>query len=226
MLFCSTAATAAPEGDAGLDGGTPLRLVASSPCCTSVPASLDGSPGHTGRRVWRYRADSGPRPTGSLPQQWGDPDLPVLYATFGTVAAAFDTFTHVYARTLEALADEPVRALLTTGHSFDPESLRPWPANANVRQWWPQEQVMPLASAMVGHGGFGTTMAALEAGIPQVVVPLFAFGLPTDGRDPCRRVHGAAGRRHPRNSADGPRAHGHVSGGASPAAYGPIVLLP
>ena len=28
---------------------------------------------------------------------------------------------------------------------------------------------------MIGHGGFGTTMAALAAGVPQVVVPLFAI---------------------------------------------------
>ena len=27
---------------------------------------------------------------------------------------------------------------------------------------------------MIGHGGFGTTMLALAAGVPQVVVPLFA----------------------------------------------------
>ena len=33
---------------------------------------------------------------------------------------------------------------------------------------------MPLASVCVGHGGFGTTMSALVAGVPQVVVPLFA----------------------------------------------------
>ena len=166
---------AALESDAGLAQGTLLRSITSSPCCTSVPASLDGGPGHGDRPVWRYRADSGPRPTGSLPEAWGDPDLPLVYATFGTVAGAFDTFTQVYARTLEALAGQPVRVLLTTGHSLDPESLRPWPANAHVRQWWPQDQVMPLASAMVGHGGFGTTMAALEAGVPQVVLPLFAF---------------------------------------------------
>lgn len=34
---------------------------------------------------------------------------------------------------------------------------------------------MPLASAVIGHGGFGTTMMALAAGVPQVVVPLFAL---------------------------------------------------
>jgi glycosyltransferase len=33
---------------------------------------------------------------------------------------------------------------------------------------------MPLASAVVGHGGFGTTMTALAGGVPQVVVPLFS----------------------------------------------------
>jgi UDP:flavonoid glycosyltransferase YjiC (YdhE family) len=27
----------------------------------------------------------------------------------------------------------------------------------------------------VGHGGFGTTMTALAGGVPQVILPLFAF---------------------------------------------------
>ncbi len=34
---------------------------------------------------------------------------------------------------------------------------------------------MAEAAAVVGHGGFGTTMAALAAGVPQVVLPLFSF---------------------------------------------------
>ena len=29
------------------------------------------------------------------------------------------------------------------------------------------------ADAMLGHGGFGTTMGALAAGVPQVVMPIF-----------------------------------------------------
>ena len=33
---------------------------------------------------------------------------------------------------------------------------------------------MPHAAAMVGHGGFGTTLAGMAAGVPMVVVPLFA----------------------------------------------------
>ncbi|MGH9117887.1 MAG: glycosyltransferase [Acidimicrobiales bacterium] len=65
--------------------------------------------------------------------------------------------------------------LLTTGDGGDPAGLEPWPHNVHVERWWPQAEVMPLASAAVGHGGFGTTMMALAAGVPQVVVPLFAF---------------------------------------------------
>jgi UDP:flavonoid glycosyltransferase YjiC (YdhE family) len=33
---------------------------------------------------------------------------------------------------------------------------------------------MREASLAIGHGGFGTTMTALVAGVPQLVMPLFA----------------------------------------------------
>ncbi len=41
--------------------------------------------------------------------------------------------------------------------------------------------MLPAAAAVVGHGGFGTTMGALAAGVPQVVVPLFAFDQAVNG---------------------------------------------
>jgi UDP:flavonoid glycosyltransferase YjiC (YdhE family) len=49
------------------------------------------------------------------------------------------------------------------------------PANARVEKWWPQASVMPYTDVVVGHGGFGTTMTALAGGVPQVLMPLFAF---------------------------------------------------
>jgi UDP:flavonoid glycosyltransferase YjiC (YdhE family) len=33
---------------------------------------------------------------------------------------------------------------------------------------------MAEAALVIGHGGFGTTMSALRAGVPQIVLPLFA----------------------------------------------------
>jgi len=76
---------------------------------------------------------------------------------------------------LDALADQPVRVLMTTGPGLDPAQLNPAPANASVLPWWPQEAAMREASLVIGHGGFGTTMAAVGAGVPQIVMPLFAF---------------------------------------------------
>ena len=64
---------------------------------------------------------------------------------------------------------------MTTGAGLDPATLGPVPANAHVERWWPQHQVLTHAAAVVGHGGFGTTMATLAAGVPQVVVPLFSL---------------------------------------------------
>ena len=55
------------------------------------------------------------------------------------------------------------------------------PDNAYVASWLPQDTVLAHAAAMVGHGGFGTTMGALAASVPQVVVPLFTFDQVVNG---------------------------------------------
>ncbi|MEJ7566784.1 MAG: nucleotide disphospho-sugar-binding domain-containing protein [Gaiellaceae bacterium] len=48
------------------------------------------------------------------------------------------------------------------------------PANVHVERWVPQAQVLADAAAIVCHGGAGTTLGALAAGVPAVFVPLFA----------------------------------------------------
>jgi glycosyltransferase len=172
---------------AGLPPGTCWAAMEAAPVLTSVPPSLEAEGGARAARapssaaaqgpsgVFRYRHGDRRARVGSLPGIWGDSEDPLVYVTFGSVTGGFADLRVVFGRCLDALAERPVRVLLTTGHAGDPEELRPWPANARVEKWWPQEDVMPLAAAMVGHGGFGTTMAALAAGVPQVVVPLFAF---------------------------------------------------
>lgn len=69
----------------------------------------------------------------------------------------------------------PVRILMTTGRGVDPASLTPIPPNAHVEHWWPQADALSHTSAVIGHGGFGTTMMTLVAGVPQIIVPLFAL---------------------------------------------------
>jgi UDP:flavonoid glycosyltransferase YjiC (YdhE family) len=45
----------------------------------------------------------------------------------------------------------------------------------------PQETLLPHAAAVLGHGGFGTTMGALSAGVPQAIAPLFSFDQVVNG---------------------------------------------
>ncbi|WP_244930394.1 glycosyltransferase [Nocardioides sp. W7] len=161
---------------AGLALGTCSAAIRTAPTLTSVPPVLDevrpSDAEHRGP-VHRYRVPVAPS-EGRLPGAWGDPAQPLVYVSFGSVAAALPHFAPVYPAVLDALADQPVRVLLTTGRGVAVDELTV-PPNACVEQWWPQDDVMAQAAAVVGHGGFGTTMAALVAGVPQVVLPLFAM---------------------------------------------------
>ncbi|MBM7809100.1 UDP:flavonoid glycosyltransferase YjiC (YdhE family) [Geodermatophilus bullaregiensis] len=48
---------------------------------------------------------------------------------------------------------------------------RPLPANVTVTGWVPFADVLPRVAGMVHHGGAGSVLSALAAGVPQVVVP-------------------------------------------------------
>jgi MGT family glycosyltransferase len=85
-----------------------------------------------------------------------------------------DFFPGLYRSAIDALSALPVRVLVTVGRERDPADIGPVAPNVHVAGWVPQADVMPHAAAMVCHGGSGTVNAALAAGLPMAVVPLFA----------------------------------------------------
>ena len=126
-------------------------------------------------RVHRFRASNGiPR---SHPRD-------LVYVSFGSEAPESHHFPSLYRDAIEALADFPV--LLTIGDRRDPAELGPLPRRVRVERWVAQDEVMPRAAAVVGHGGSGSTLTALAAGVPLALVPLFV-----DGPENARRVAGA-----------------------------------
>ncbi|HZD73556.1 MAG TPA: nucleotide disphospho-sugar-binding domain-containing protein, partial [Actinomycetota bacterium] len=72
-------------------------------------------------------------------------------------------------RIVAALGGLPVRAVVTTGPALDPEALDP-PRNATVMAAAPHRQVLEHAALVVTHGGHGTVMKALAAGVPMLVL--------------------------------------------------------
>jgi UDP-glucoronosyl and UDP-glucosyl transferase len=142
--------------DAGLEPDPSARALLDAPLLTLAPRAFGEVPG-----VRRFRdPDVRPRAPRDL-----------VYVSFGSEAPHSELYPVLY-RT--AIADLPGQVLVTTGR--DPAELGPVPANVRVERWVPQQDVMPHAAVMVGHGGSGSTLMALAAGVPQVLVPLFVDG--------------------------------------------------
>jgi UDP:flavonoid glycosyltransferase YjiC (YdhE family) len=49
----------------------------------------------------------------------------------------------------------------------------PWPAGVRHVGWLPMVQVLSRCALLIHHGGQGTTLTALAAGVPQLVLPQF-----------------------------------------------------
>jgi MGT family glycosyltransferase len=60
---------------------------------------------------------------------------------------------------------------VTLGHQVGPDDIHPH-GDAIVRSWVPHEAVLPHAAVVVSHGGHGTALAALAAGVPIVCLPM------------------------------------------------------
>jgi UDP:flavonoid glycosyltransferase YjiC (YdhE family) len=53
----------------------------------------------------------------------------------------------------------------------DPGTLGALPDNVRAERWIPLNALLPTCAAVVHHGGSGSTMAALNAGLPHLVLP-------------------------------------------------------
>jgi UDP:flavonoid glycosyltransferase YjiC (YdhE family) len=149
--------------------GLTERIVA-TPYLTTFPVSLEDPDVQGPPTIRRFRAPE--PPTAPLPDWWPGDDRPLVYVSFGSVAATVPPAARIYGIALEAVADLPARVLLTTGPMETPLSA-PAP-NVHIERWVPQADVLPEARAVVCHGGSGTTLGALAAGVPLVITPLFA----------------------------------------------------
>ena len=99
---------------------------------------------------------------------------PVVYATLGTVFNQPKYELPFFPAVLDGLRDEPLDLVITVGPDIDPASLGRQPANVHVERYLPQSLLFPKCSVVVSHGGYGTVLAAIEHGVPMIVVPFGA----------------------------------------------------
>lgn len=156
------------------------REIGNAPYLTRFPASLDPWPFPA---TVRFREPAPDRPRRRRPER---ADTPLVYVTFGTVLGHMTIAADIYRTALRAVAGLEARVLLTVGRHFDTAGLGPVPGNVRMEPWVDQADMLDEADLVVCHGGSGTTFGALAAGVPLVLVPLFA-----DQFENARRVAAA-----------------------------------
>jgi UDP:flavonoid glycosyltransferase YjiC (YdhE family) len=103
----------------------------------------------------------------ALPDWWSDLDgtRPVVHVTQGTIAN-FD-YRQAIAPTLEALVDENVLVVVSTG-GRPLNTLPPLPENARAATFLPYDELLPRTAVYVTNGGYGGVQYALRYGVPIV----------------------------------------------------------
>lgn len=125
--------------------------------------------------------DRPPRPGSPLLLNYTGPTLPdiaesVVTSSVPTILVSLSTTyiagqAQVLQRVLDAVADLPVRAIVTTGPAVEPTELRA-SANTELHRYLPHREVMPTVCLVIGHGGHSTTMLALAHNLPILILPI------------------------------------------------------
>ena len=119
----------------------------------------------------RYVGAVHPAPTQKYlaPAWWRalDGDRPVVHVTQGTVDNT--DLSRLLEPTIEALADEDVIVVASTGGHHLSELGFAVPSNTYVAEHIPHDLLLPRVDVMVTNGGYGAVQRALATGVPLVV---------------------------------------------------------
>jgi MGT family glycosyltransferase len=111
------------------------------------------------------------RPEGAALPAWVE-DLrpqPTVHASLGTI---FHRTPGVFEAILAGLRDEPINLLLAIGRDQDPARFGSQPPNVRIERYLSHAMLLPRCDVVITHGGYGSVMSCLDAGVPMVAIPL------------------------------------------------------
>ena len=135
------------------------------------------------QRGVRLRADDARTPTSSTavsPSRpasgsqswappWPDDGRPAVLLSLSTTYMQQEDLLQ---RLVDGLGQVDCHALVTTGPGLRSRSVERVPPNVHVVESAPHGAVLPHVDLVITHGGHGTVIRALTAGIPVMVVPI------------------------------------------------------
>ena len=136
---------------------------------SNCPPLLDPGDGWPGAAVQLVA----PPQRESRPPAWMTalPDRPTVYVTLGTAAGRKAPLLEV---ALAGLLGLDVNLVVTVGRDGDPTKFEVAGSNISAHRFIPQDDLLPLCSLVVCHGGSGTVLGALAHGVPVVALPHMA----------------------------------------------------
>ena len=152
------------------------KRLATTPYMTMMPTELEDPATPVPAQTRRFRFEVNARAE-ELPDWWPGNEDPLVYVTFGSVAAGahLPYYPALYRAAIDALAPLAIRILLTVGNAErEIAELGAVASNVHVETWVPHDDVARRADVIVCHGGFGSTLGALAHRAPLVVLPLFS----------------------------------------------------
>jgi UDP:flavonoid glycosyltransferase YjiC (YdhE family) len=109
---------------------------------------------------------------------WEPPIEPLAYLdepgdpwVLVSISSQFQDDVPLAQAALRALADKPVRVVVTLGPDHKPQEMTEVPANAHVEQTVSHAAVLQRGALLVSHAGHGSVMKALWYGRPMVLMP-------------------------------------------------------
>ncbi len=147
-------------------GRMPLYLMPSLPEFDYQRQDLPPAVHYIGPCVWnKPQSEPTPRWLREMPH-----DQPWVHVSEGTVNSQQPLVLRAAA---QGLSNLPMHVIMTTGGNREPETLDLGGIAPNVRlvRWVPHSDLLPQTDVLVTTGGAGTVMAALQCGVPMVVVP-------------------------------------------------------
>lgn len=166
-------------------GRVPLYLVGSLPELDYRRRDLPASVHYVGPYLWHSPAQADAGWLDSLPT-----DLPWVHVSEGT---SHSREPFVLRAAAQGLAERSMEVVMATGPLRTPNQLglEPLAPNIHLTQWLDYDELLPRCAVIVTTGGTGTVLAALQAGVPMVVVPT-SWDQPDNAR---RVVEAGAGVR-------------------------------
>lgn len=107
---------------------------------------------------------------------WLDPtdERPLVHVSLGTTFIDSPAAHTVNATVIAALADEPVRLVVTIGAHADPASYGLVPANTVLVSYVDHKALLPHCAMFLGNGSFSSALVAIANGLPLCLLPMGA----------------------------------------------------